>query len=129
MASFVALALMVFFAGNTLLEWMGKDKRLLGQAYLAFYLVYLTQNVFYVQFGSLVFTENVVPFFKIAFLTGLGACLLSMMLTPSFGLWGLLVAPLIAETVCSNWYTVRRGFRGQPLTFEEFVRAAISGRT
>jgi O-antigen/teichoic acid export membrane protein len=129
MASYIALALLVFFAGNGLLEWKGTHTQLLAPSYLAFYLLYLTQNIFYVQFGALVFTENVMPFFKIAIFTGLTACILGLVMTPLFGLWGLLIAPLIAETICSNWYTVRRGFRGQPLAPGEFARAAILGHT
>ena len=127
MVSFVALALVVFFAGNALLEWRGKNTRLLAPPFLAFYLIYLAQNIFYVQFGALAFTENVVPFFKIAIFTGIAACALSLTLTPWFGLWGLLISPLIAETICSNWYTVRRGFQGQPLTPRQFALAAVSG--
>jgi O-antigen/teichoic acid export membrane protein len=127
MASFVALALVVFLAGNVLLEWIGKDKRLLSAPYLAFYLIYLTHQVFYVQFASLAFTENVVPFFKLSIFTGLTSCALSLAFTPWFGLWGLLVAPLIAETSYCGWFVVRRGFRGQPLGPRQFVVAAIRG--
>ena len=73
------------------------------------------------------FTENVVPFFKISIFTGLAACALSLAMTPLFGLWGLLIAPLIAESVYSSWFTVRRGFQGQPLAPRQFVFAAIRG--
>ena len=123
MASFMALGLMVFFTGNALLAWKGTHTRMLAQPYLAFYLLYLTQQIFYVQFGMLAFTENVVPFFKIGLWTGLGVIGCSLILTPLFGLWGLVVAPFIAESVCSNWYTVRRGFQGQPLSVRQFCRA------
>lgn len=128
MGSFVGLALLVFFAGNVLLAWKGTQTRLLPPSCLAFYLIYLTQQIFYLQFGSLAFTENVVPFFRIGLFTGLGVIACSLILTPLFGLWGLLAAPFIAETACSNWFTVRRGFQGQPLTVRRFCRAmAFSG--
>ena len=42
-----------------------------------------------------------------------------------FGLPGLLAAPLIGESLCSNWYTVRRGFRGQPLSAFQLLRASV----
>jgi len=127
MLSFAGMGLIVLFAGNPLLAWKGTHTRLLPTPYLAFYLVYLAQNVFYVQFGMLAFTENVVPFFKIGLFTGLGVILCSLILTPLFGLWGLLVAPLIAETIYSSWFTVRRGFQGQPLAPRQFLLAAIRG--
>jgi len=76
----------------------------------------------------LAFTENVVPFFKIAIFTGLGMLALSLIMTRACGLWGMLIAPLIAECVYSAWFTVRRGFRGQCLKPGEFVRAAFSGQ-
>jgi len=127
MASFVALGLIVFFAGNALLALTGKHTRLLAPPYLALYLIYLTQNVFYVQFGFLAFTENVVPFFKIGLFTGLGVIASSLVLTRFFGLLGMLVAPFLTEMAYSSWFTVRRGLQGQPLGLRELARAAIRG--
>jgi O-antigen/teichoic acid export membrane protein len=127
MVSFVGMGLIVLFAGNALLALKGTHTRLLSTPYLVFYFIYLTQGLITVQFGGLAFTENVVPFFKIGLFTGIGAIVCSLILTPLFGLWGLLAAPLIAETMCSNWFTVRRGFRGQPLAPRQFVLAAIRG--
>jgi len=128
MATFVVLAVFVVLAGNPLLEWKGTPARLLATPALIFYCLYLAQQLFYVQFGSLAYTENVVPFFKIAVFTGLWMLVLSFVLTWAFGFWGMLVAPLLAESTYSNWFTVRRGFRGQPLTAQQFLRAALSGK-
>ncbi len=127
MLSFAGMGLIVLFAGNTLLAWKGTHTRLLAPPCLALYLIYLMQQIFYGQFGTLACTENVVPFFKISIFTGLAACALSLAMTPLFGLWGLLIAPLIAESVYSSWFTVRRGFQGQPLAPRQFVFAAIRG--
>jgi O-antigen/teichoic acid export membrane protein len=128
MATFVLLAGIVVIAGNQLLAWKGTQTRLLSTPALIFYFGYLGIQLFYVQFGSLAYTENVVPFFKIAILTGLGMLALSLVMTPAFGLWGMLIAPLIAESVCSTWFTIKRGFSGQPLNPRQFVRAALSGQ-
>jgi hypothetical protein len=49
----------------------------------------------------------------------------ALILTPLFGLWGLLAVPLITETLHTNWFVVRRGFQGQPLAPRQFVLAAI----
>jgi O-antigen/teichoic acid export membrane protein len=128
MGTFLALAALLWLAGDVVLAWKGPQTRLLPAPLLLLYLGYLTQQLFYVQFGTLTFTENVVPFFKISIWTGLGMMVLSVVLTRSYGLWGLLLAPLIAESICSNWYTVRRGFRGQPLSVPQFLRVALGGR-
>lgn len=125
MVSFIGMGLMVLVAGNTLLAWRGTHTRLLLTPYLAFYLIYLAQQLFYVQFGGLAVTENVVPFFKVSLFTGLGAVVGSLILTHLLGLWGLLAAPFLVETMYSSWFVVRRGFQGQPLSVRRFCRAAI----
>jgi hypothetical protein len=89
------------------------------------YLVYLAQGLLCVQFGMLAFTENVVPFVRVSLYTGLGVVFSSLILTPIFGLWGLLAALLLTEQAFNFWYTVRRGFRGQPFTPRQFVLAAF----
>jgi hypothetical protein len=131
MLSFVAMGLMVLLSDNSLnalLAWKGSHTRLLATPYLAFYFVFLTEGIFNIQFGMLAFTENVVPFFKVALYTGLGVIAGSLLLTPLFGLWGLLAAPLIADLACNFWFTVRRGFQGQPLSPRQLALAAIGGR-
>lgn len=125
--SFLFMALVLVLAGNRLLTWKGTETRLLSTSHLIVYLFYLGQQMFYVQFGILTFTENVVPFFRISLLTGAGLICLSLVLTPQWGLWGLLLAPLAAELACSTWYPVIRGFRGQPLTPRQFLKVAVLG--
>jgi O-antigen/teichoic acid export membrane protein len=127
LASFLVMSIALVIFGNQLLALKGTQTRLLSTPYLAVYLVYLTQQLLYIQFATLTFTENVVPFFKISLFTGVGLICLSLILTPRWGLWGLLVAPLIAELACSAWYPVLRGFRGQPLSLRQFARAAFLG--
>jgi hypothetical protein len=126
MGTFILLAVFVVLAGNKLLEWKRTHTQLLSTPELILYFGYLTVQLFYVQFGSLAYTENVVPFFRIAIFTGLGMLGLTLVMTWAFGLWGMLIAPLIAESVYSSWFTVRRGFRGQSLKPMQFVRAALS---
>jgi O-antigen/teichoic acid export membrane protein len=123
MVSFVGLGLALLFTGDALLAWKGSSSRMIPAPVLTCYLIYLAQQLLYVQFGTLAFTENVVPFFKISLFTGLGVIVCSLVLTPLLGLWGLVVAPLIAETAYSSWFTIRRGFQGQPLSLRRFCRA------
>ena len=127
LASFVLLATVVVLVGNPLLAWKGTQTRLLPTPALVFYFLYLTQQIFYVQFGALAYTENVVPFFKISIFTGLWMLTLSFSLTWAYGFWGMLIAPLLAESTRCNWYTVKRGFQGQPLTVGQLLRAGLRG--
>jgi O-antigen/teichoic acid export membrane protein len=128
MGTFLVLACLLVLLGNRFLEWKGTNTGLLSTSYLVVYLFYLGQQQFYSQFGMLTFTENVVPFYKISLYTGLGLTFLSVVMTAWLGLWGLVLAPLLATMVCSSWYPVWRGFRGQPLSIRQFVRAAWLGR-
>ncbi|HEU0008588.1 MAG TPA: hypothetical protein VFT34_02110 [Verrucomicrobiae bacterium] len=126
--SFVVLAALLVLSGDRFLEWKGSGTRLLPTAHLVVYLLYLGQQQVYAQFGTLTFTENVVPFFWVSLWTGLGLVALCLVLTPWLGLWGLVLAPLLATLACSSWYPIWRGFRGQPLTVPQFLRAAVRGR-
>ena len=127
MITYALMAILLAMLGNWLLEWKGVNTRLLAFPFLAVYLFHLGQQMFFSQFASFTFTENVVPFFKLSLFTGIGLIALSFALTPWLGLWGLVLAPLLATMACSSWYPVWRGFRGQPLTVRQFVRAAIQG--
>ncbi len=126
MASYAVLALGVVLSGNRLLAWKGTATRLLPTPQLLFYFAYLGGQAFYGAFGMLTFTENVVPFFRIAIGTGVAMFLLSLVMTKMFGVWGLLIAPFLAEAAYSAWFTIRRGFQGQPLSLKEMITAACS---
>jgi O-antigen/teichoic acid export membrane protein len=125
--TFICLSAMLVIAGNKLLQWKGTHTRLLEMPLLGIYLFYLGQQLFYVQFGTLTFTENVVPFFRISLLTGIGLLGLTVLLARAYGLWGVVIAPIIATFACSTWYVTARGFRGQPLSVKQLTRAAFLG--
>jgi uncharacterized membrane protein len=128
MVSYGALAIILLLCGNVLLKLKGAHNHLLPEPYLLLYLAYLAQNIFYVQFGTLAYTENVIPFFKISVFTGIAELIITYILARNFGLWGLLAGLCLAELACSSWYTVRRGFQGQPLSVRGFCRAALFGQ-
>jgi len=127
-ASFALIAAVIIAAGNMFLEWKGTQTRLLPFLPLTYYLGYLAFQMTYGTFGVLTMTENVIPFHRIAIFTGIAAVTLSVLMTSRWHLWGLLLAPLICEAAYSAWFTIRRGFAGQPLTVGQFVRAAVPAR-
>ena len=127
MVSYGVMAVCLLLWGNVLLKLKGSHNQLLPGPYLLLYLAYLAQNIFYVQFGTLAYTENVMPFFKIGVFTGIAELIFTYILARLFGLWGLLIGPCLAEMAYSSWFTVRRGFQGQPLSVREFCRAAVWG--
>lgn len=127
MVTFLIFGALLVLFGNRLLEWKGANTRLLPTPYLVVFLLYLWQQVFYGQFGVLTFTENVVPFYRLASATGVGMILLCLVMAPRYGIWGLILSPLIVAQFGNSWYPVWRGFRGQPLTARQMLRAAFSG--
>ena len=118
------MAIVVIILGNELLQWKGTQTQLLPFVPLTYYLAYLAFQMTYGAFGMLAMTENVIPFYRIAIGTGIATALLSILMTSQWHLWGLLLAPLICEAAYSAWFTIWRGFIGQPLRPGEFVRAA-----
>jgi O-antigen/teichoic acid export membrane protein len=128
MATFTLGALLLVFCGNWLLELKGSHTRLLATPYLVVFLLFIGQQLFYGQFGLLTFTENVVPFYRLSVFTAIATLVLSSVLTPRYGLWGLVLAPLIAVQLGLSWYPVWRGYRGQPLSTGVLVRAFLFGR-
>jgi O-antigen/teichoic acid export membrane protein len=121
MISLFCMYAVLYGFGDTLLMLLGSDKRLLPSGPLLLYLIYVFWQNGYVMFGSLVLTDNQTPFHWVALCTGLAGIGLCFLLTPRYGIWGLLAAPFIAESLFSCWYTFWLGFRCQTLGFRQFI--------
>jgi len=123
--SFLGLSVGLVLFGNSMLEIIGTNKRLMDAPFLIFFACYLFWRLGYMQFGLLVFTENVIPFHWISLVAGLVALGLSVWLVPVYGLWGLLGSSAIAEFAISGWLVYWRGFRSQSLRLNEFINAML----
>ncbi|HEY1169823.1 MAG TPA: hypothetical protein VGH19_00515 [Verrucomicrobiae bacterium] len=127
----LALVVLTFFAGavallllgQPLLKMMAAKSTLLPQEQLMIYLVWAGIQIFPVHFSHLTYTENVVPFYRLSVFTGVLCVSLALLLTPVYGIYGLLWVPLIVETTCIWWYVIWRGFQGQSLNLKEFIKA------
>lgn len=112
--TFVVLATLTLLVGNALLALKGTHTRLLPASMLAFYFASLLFQTFYGAFGSLTCTANLMPFSKVALLTGAGMVTLSLTLAPHWGLWGMLLAVPLAELAGNGWFYLREGLRSLP---------------
>lgn len=121
--TFLLGALGVLLVGPTFLTLIHAKSSLLPWEQCLVYLVWSGLQILPVHFGQLVFTENVVPFYRLSIFAGVLCAVLTMLLTPVYGLNALLWVPLIVETTCIWWYVVLRGFKGQPLNLRDFLRA------
>jgi hypothetical protein len=63
-------------------------------------------------YAELVYSENVNPFVKPALISGVAIIILSMLLTPRFGVWGMLLASGLVQLCYNNWWPVLRAIRG-----------------
>jgi O-antigen/teichoic acid export membrane protein len=122
----LGLAALVLIAGNALLAFKGTQTRLLPAPMLAFYFASLCFQTFYGAFGALTCTANVMPFNRVALLTGLGAMTLSLCLAAPLGLWGMLLAVPLAELAGNGWFYLRQGLRSLPFAPKEILRMALS---
>jgi O-antigen/teichoic acid export membrane protein len=127
LATFLIIAALIAVAGNAILALKHSPTRLIPAPYLIVYLCYLLLQFIYIQFATLVFTENVIPFCKISLLTCAAMVCLSLILIPRWGLWGLILSPLIAEAIFSAWIVIRRGFTSQSMGLQQFFRHALFG--
>ena len=98
--------------GRPLLELLNTQTQLLPTALLATLLLIQLLEMHHSLYGELVYSENVNPFVKAALISGGAIIILSLLLTPRFGVWGMLLASGLVQLCYNNWWPVRRAIRG-----------------
>jgi len=98
--------------GRPLLELLNARTQLLPGGLLATLLLIQLLEMHHALYGELVYSENVNPFVKPALISGVAIIVLSVLLTPRFGLWGMLVASGFVQLCFNNWWPVLRAIRG-----------------
>ena len=98
--------------GRPLLELFHARTQLLPTALLATLLLIQLLEMHHSLYGELVYSENVNPFVKPALISGGAIIILSVLLTPWLGVWGMLLASGLVQLSFNNWWTVLRAIRG-----------------
>lgn len=112
----------LFFVGDWLLTHVVSTKtHLLPPIQLLVLLIVIGLEAHAALYRELVQTANVNPFVKPILVSALFSVLLVMGLTPSYGIWGVLIAPGIAQLVYNNWWIVTEGVRSLELSRGEFI--------
>jgi O-antigen/teichoic acid export membrane protein len=114
-AIYFAGALLIILFGNTVLQWIHAKTLLLPPAQLAVFLLIYFLEMFHSCHASLVVSENVNPFVLPALLSGLAIVVLSYILTPIWGVWGMLLSFGFVQLCFNNWWPVLRAIRGVDL--------------
>jgi O-antigen/teichoic acid export membrane protein len=96
-------ALLLF--GNWGLNLIGSRTPLLPRACIACALAFSLLELNQTLAGNILVVENKVPFFKAAFISGLLVVILMfvMFTLTNFGIWNVLLAPMIIEGAYQNW--------------------------
>jgi O-antigen/teichoic acid export membrane protein len=110
--TFGAGAAALLLAGRPLLELLNAGTQLLPPALLATLLLIQLLEMHHSLYGELVYSENVNPFVKPALISGAAIVILSVLLTPRFGVWGMLVATGLVQLCFNNWWPILRAIRG-----------------
>jgi len=105
-------AAVLLLLGRPLLELLNARTQLLPTALLATLLLIQLLEMHHSLYGELVYSENVNPFVKPALISGLAIVILSVLLTPRFGVWGMLLASGLVQLCFNNWWPVQRAIRG-----------------
>jgi len=77
-------------------------------------------------YGQLVLTENRNPFLRPALISGGAIAVLSVLLTPRLGIWGMLLSTGFVQACFNNWWPIGRAIRGLDLTVRGYARYFFS---
>ena len=124
-------AVVLFFFGHWVLTLLQAKTQFLPPALFAAMLLIYLLEAHHSLYASLVFSENVNPFVVPAIISGTAIVVLSVLLTPRIGVWGMLLAQGVVQLCFNNWWPVVRGIRGlaiSPRTYwASFIQLAPGG--
>lgn len=109
--TFITGAIGLIYLGPTILRWIGSQTSLLPTGALILLLAIYLAEQHHGHFASLVMTENINPFLGPALISGAAVVVVSLVLTPTFGFWGMLAAQGLVQLSFNNWWVVWRGLQ------------------
>jgi O-antigen/teichoic acid export membrane protein len=104
--TFLALAAGLLICGPSLLRGFGSGKQMLPSGWLTWLVFYFFMELYLSFWISVISTENRIPFLWHAVASSLLSVSLSLILihTTSLGIGALVLAPILAGSVCNYWY-------------------------
>jgi hypothetical protein len=118
--SYAAGALVILYAAPPVLHWMRSQTALIPFDQLAGLLLIRFLELHQTQYCFLIMSENRNPFLKPSLITGAATVILSLALTPVWGIWGLLLSMGLVQLAFTNWWPILRALRGLNLRFRPF---------
>jgi O-antigen/teichoic acid export membrane protein len=111
---------LLLFGVNFALQTVGSHTMALPRGQLALALLIFGLETHHVLYAGLVISENRNPFVAPALISGLATVVLSVILTPRIGVWGLLLAQGFVQACFNNWWTVYRAIHGLGLSGKDY---------
>jgi O-antigen/teichoic acid export membrane protein len=118
--AYIVGALLFLFGINFALRAIGSHTMALPFGPLALACLIFGLEMHHVLYAGLVISENQNPFVAPAILSGLSTVLLSVVLTPRMGVWGMLVAQGFVQACFNNWWTIHRAIQGLGLSWRDY---------
>ncbi len=110
--SYVAGALVIIFLAPWVLHWMKSQTPLISPEQLAVLALIRLLELHHTAYTLLVLSENNNPFLKPSLILGVAVVVVSMVLTPIYGVWGMLLSMGLVGLCFNNWWPVLRALRG-----------------
>lgn len=121
--SYLAGTLAILYLAPMALQMIGSKTPLLSFWPLAVFALIKFLEMHQWLYAQLVLAENLNPFLKPSLISGSATVMLSVVLTPQFGLWGLLISEGAVQACYCNWWCVLRALRGLKLNpYRYFLR-------
>lgn len=110
--SYAAGALVIIFLAPWALHWMKSRTQLISQEQLAVLLLIRLLELHHTAYTMLVLSENHNPFLKPSLILGVAVVVVSLALTPVYGVWGVIISMGVVGICFNNWWPVLRALRG-----------------
>jgi O-antigen/teichoic acid export membrane protein len=110
--SYVAGMLVILFFAPWLLHFLKSKTTLIAAGPLAALAVFRLLELHHSLYAVLVFTENQNPFLKQSLVSGAAIVVAGIVLTPAYGLWGLILSMGLVQLCYNNWWPVLRALKG-----------------
>jgi O-antigen/teichoic acid export membrane protein len=112
--------LTLLLLGEMFLRWIDAKTQLLPfPQFAALMFIYLIDSN-RICYELIVLSENQNPFILSVLLSSIGVLMISIILMPFLGIWGIVIAYIIAQFSFNYWWTVLRGIRGLRITSAQY---------
>lgn len=121
---FIAASLVIIFAGQPILRWIGSNSMLPATGIVCVFAVLRLLESNYLDLCQVFVMSNRYPFVRDVLLTGIGIIVLAYVLTAviPLGVWGLVLAMGICQLSWNDWYWARRALREMQISFFSFLK-------